>query len=66
MYETRAVSFVGTLIVLLHSMDGFLYASLVTLPLGLNCGFIPISALESFTGAAPEAALKDLGLLQRG
>ena len=42
--------------------EGFGSSSLVTLPLGFNCGFISTSACRSSLGFAPEAALEDLGL----
>ena len=46
--------------------EGFGSSFLATLPLGFNCGFISTSACESSTGFAPEAALEDLNLPQRG
>ena len=46
--------------------EGFWSSSLATLPLGFNCGFISTSACGSSTGFAPEAALEDLNLPQRG
>ena len=42
--------------------EGFGSSSLVTLPLGFNCGFISTSACGSSLGFAPETALEDLGL----
>ena len=42
--------------------EGFGSSSLVTLPLGFNCGFISTSAHGHPLGFAPEAALEDLGL----
>ena len=37
-------------------------SSLVTLPLGFNCGFISTSSCGLFIGVAFEAALEDLAL----
>ena len=55
------------LICSLHSRwEGFGSSFLATLPLGFNCGFISTSACGSSTGFAPEAALEDLSLPQRG
>ena len=42
--------------------EGLGSSSLVTLPLGFNCGFISTYACGLLLGFASEAALEDLGL----
>ena len=50
---------------LIHSLcsswEGFGSSSLVTLPLGFNCGFIPTSACESSTGVFSSGCPGGLG-----
>ena len=59
------VDLVDLIYSLYSQWEGFGSSSLITLPLGFNCGFISTS-LGRPLGFASEAALEDLGLSQRG
>ena len=61
-YRVCLVDHVDLICSLYGWWEGFGSLSLVTLPLGFNCGFISTSAHGHPLGFAPEAALENLGL----